>query len=197
MSDGRRQVIEQIAWAHGVVDAADVPEDLRVVAFQHALAVRMEMLTRGASRALPLVRAPLNGGPSSDRLSHVAAALRLPEDVVERIYEHDGAGVRLAFPRSLLLSPDSKAASMRHVALLVAVGRQTSGEEDATPFSALRRECAELGVLDGPNFATEVGRLEMRIAGGRNTRVVYVQRHHHGQAAALIRRMVASAEARR
>jgi hypothetical protein len=196
MNGGDRQVIEQIEWAHRVVDAARVPDDLRVVAFQHALGVSPELLgSDRAIRSLPLLRTPSPAAVSlNDALTRISEALTLHEDVVECIYEHAGGGIRLALERSLLPEPDNKAASMRHVALLVAVGRQAGSSEDETPFSVMRRECGELGVLDGPNFAAEVGKLEMRVTGGPNTRAAHALRHHYGLARALIRRIVAAGE---
>jgi hypothetical protein len=156
-------------------------------------------------RAPPVAaRAPLgppvgqqNGGGHGDRqpprdgpLAAIAAKLELPIDSVSRIYRENEGQIQLAFKRTLLPNRASKAASMREVALLTAVGRQGAEIEVSTPFAAMREECRAYGVLDSPNFAGEIGKLDFRLTGGRNDRQASVLRHHYEDAAMLIGRMV-------
>ncbi len=88
----------------------------------------------------------------------------------------------------MLPEPGRKAAAMRDIALLLVVGRQAAGEEQ-TALAEVRQECEAVGVLDSPNFSSEISKLEFRIRGPRNDRTAKANRNHFEQAADLVRRM--------
>jgi hypothetical protein len=201
---------ERLKQAAAAVQEAGVPQDLRAVAFEHALdALGVGKPSWPAPSGTPgALTPPFSPGASAGAqqlavggreagaslFGAIASALSMDRDVVGRIYDEEDGQIRLIMKRTMLLEADKKAASMRHVALLVVVGRQAAGLEEYTPYDAIREECRELKVYDGPNFATEVGKLEFRTTGGRNSREARANRHHYDEAADLIRRIVAERE---
>jgi hypothetical protein len=204
---------ERLKQAADAVQEAKVPEDLRVVAFEHAL----DALGVGAGAAAPAAATATlaardqeqqpppdqgtgaqtrgaSGRPAEGMVERIATALSLDRDLVGRIYDEEDGQVRLIVKRTMLPEVGKKAASMRHVALLVVVGRQAAGRDEYTPYGMIREECRELRVYDGPNFATEVGKLEFRTKGGRNTKEARANRHHYDEVSDLIRRMTGEGE---
>jgi hypothetical protein len=192
---------ERLQQAAAVVEDAGLPDDLRPIAFDHALealgvvaapaSTDPQPRLDGGARTIERGASQISGG---ELLGRIASVLRQDADVVARVYEEDEGQIRLIVKRSMFLEPDRKAASIRHVALLVTVGRQAAGIEEHTSFDTIRDECRELKVFDASNFATEVGKLEFRTTGGRNSKEARANRHHYDEAADLIRRMTEAAE---
>lgn len=174
------------------VEQAGLPEDLRPIAFQRSL----DALGVGGGAAAGGNAPPLGAGADGDQrhtregLASIASRLGLDKELVASVFEEDDGQLRLIVKRAMLPEPSRKAASMRHVALLVTVGRQAAGLEEYTAYGSIREECRDLKVYDGPNFASEVGKLEFRTRGGRNSREARANRHHFDEAAALIRTIV-------
>lgn len=192
---------DRLRQAAELVEQADIPRDFRSVAFEHVLlalgadgpAAAGGYPPLSGAGATSVTRSPpaVSGG---DLLSRIAVALGLDRDPVARIYEEDDGQVRLVLKRAMLPEPNKKAASIRHVALLVVVGRQAAGLEEHTSYDAIREECRELKVYDPANFAADVGKLEFRTSGGRNSKEARANRHHYDDAADLIRRMAQAAQ---
>lgn len=188
------ELTERLKRAAAAVEQADLADDLRQIAFERALGV---LGVGGAPAAEASATEPRpNAGqdsaiPSSGGglLGAVSKRLGLELDRVSRVYEEEDGQIRLIVRRAMLPNPNSRAASMRDVALLVVVGRQAARLEDQTPYALVREECRELKVLDDANFSTEIGKLEFRTEGGRNTRTARANRHHYDDAAELIRQM--------
>lgn len=195
------EVTERLRQAAHAVQEAGLSEDLREIGFERAL----EALGLGASA--PVAAAATSGGlqrvgvpeasvptveASNDdsSLATIARRFELSQDSIDRIYEVEEGTVRLAIKRSMLPAPDRKAAAMRHVSLLVVAGRQAAGKEEQTPLAAVREECQALNVLDPPNFASEIGKLDFRLQGPRNDRTAKANRHHFEEAADLIREIL-------
>lgn len=190
---------DRLKRAADAVEAAEVPSDLRGIAFEHSL----KALGVGASTAgigsgteevgpeFGQVTAPVHG---TGALARIGSRLGLSEDAVSRVFEEDGGEIRLIVRRAMLPHPNSKAASMRDVALLVVTGRQAAGLEDSTSYDVIRTECQEIRVYDRPNFATELAKLEFRTTGGPRARHAKAHRHHYEDAADLIRRITQAEE---
>jgi hypothetical protein len=191
---------QRLRKAAEILEQAGLPEDLRPVAFTHLLdALEVSVaptLANGNSHPVTAASANASIDPrhsSGQLLGKIAAALGQESEVIARFYEEDDGQVRLVVKRSMLLEPDKKAASIRHTALLVVAGRQAAGIEEYTSYDTIREECRELKVFDPANFAAEVGKLEFRTTGGRNSREARANRHHYDEAADLIRRMTEAA----
>lgn len=185
------ELTKRLREAAGIVEQAELPENLQPVAYERSLDVLGVPTTAQSASATAAagvhVRAPQS--PATGMLAQIAERLGLDPALIARVYDEDDGQLRLILRRSMLPEPDKKAASMRAVALLVVVGRQAAGIEEHTPHEVIREECRELKIYDRPNFATEVGKLEFRATGGRNTRAARANRHHYEDAAELIRRI--------
>ncbi len=185
------ELTRRLREAAEIVELAELPENLQPVAYGRSLDVLgVPAASQSASATTAAgvhVRAPQ--APATGMLGQIAQRLGLDPSLIPRVYDEDDGQLRLILRRSMLPEPDKKAASMRAVALLVVVGRQAAGVEEHTPHEVIREECRELKVYDRPNFASEIGKLEFRATGGRNTRAARANRHHYEDAAELIRRI--------
>lgn len=192
---------KRLKQATEAVEQAGVAEDLRPIAFQRSLdalgvgAVPVEATGTPQLEANARSDDDENGDvPRGRMLGKLAARLGVDQEAVDRIFDEEAGVVRLILKRGMLPEPGRKAASMRDVALLVVIGRQAAGIEEYTAYDSIREECRELKVYDGPNFATEVAKLEFRTRGGRNSKEAKANRHHYDDAADLVRRMTQVAD---
>lgn len=185
------RIVQLLKTGVEVVDEAGVPPELKPIAYQHALELLGGTPSVPASAALG-DRGEAGGGASL--LAAMAKRLSLDIDVLTHVFEEEDDQVHLIVTKAKLPNRDSKAASMRDVALLVTAGRQGAGIEDYTAAALIRQECEELGVLDSTNFATELGRLGMRGRGGPRSKEVHASRHQLEQAAELIARIATGDE---
>ena len=191
------ELAARLRAAAEAVDRADLAADLRPIGFEVALRTLASDTASPVSEQPEALITPIGGAAqggsklaSSDRaLSLISKRLGIEHNVLERIYEDDDGEVRLAVQRGMLPQPNSKAASMRDVALLTVVGRQAADVDDATQLAVVREECSELRVLDGPNFSAEINKLGLRMTGTSRNRAAKAKRHHFEDAAELIRRM--------
>ncbi|MFZ1988991.1 MAG: hypothetical protein WAW96_04390 [Alphaproteobacteria bacterium] len=188
------KLTDRLRTAAKIVEDAGVANDLRSIAFKYVLEILQApelplAPERPADPGAPIKAAPSPADRANSVLSRIAQALGVDQDPVARVYEEDDGQVRLILKRGMLPQPDRKAASMRHIALLVVVGRQAAQLEEYTSYDAIREECRELNVYDRPNFAAEVARLEFRTRGGRNSKEAKANRHHFEEAADLLIRL--------
>lgn len=167
-------IAQRLTAALKAVEQAEVPSDLRDVAFAHAL----DLLNTSSGEPTGRNYSALSsGGEENGLLVEIAERVGVDFQVVSGIFEQKDDQIHLVVGRAQLPNRDSRAASMRDVALLVVTGRQGAGLEDYTPTSLIRRECEEIGVLDSSNFSVEVARLGMRARGGPKSREVHASRH--------------------
>lgn len=188
------KLTDRLRTAAKIVEDAGVANDLRSIAFKYVLEILQTpelplAPERPADPGAPIKAALSPADRANSVLSRIAQALGVDQDLVARVYEEDDGQVRLILKRGMLPQPDRKAASMRHIALLVVVGRQAAQLEEYTSYDAIREECRELNVYDRPNFAAEVARLEFRTRGGRNSKEAKANRHHFEEAADLLIRL--------
>ncbi len=179
----QKRIVRLLKAGLEAVEEAEVPSELKPIAYRHALEVL------GGTASMPTPEAPRpseDAGGETALLTAIAKRLKLDLDVVTHVFEEEGDQVHLIVTRAKLPNGNSKAASMRDVALLVTAGRQAAAIEDYTAAALVRQECEELGVLDGPNFSTELGRLGMRARGGPKSKEVHASRHQLEQAAELV-----------
>jgi hypothetical protein len=199
MSIAPTELAERLREAAEIVKQAELPPNLQPVAYERALdalgvtaAAGLEPSTTTAAVAgnVTDARGALRGqATTGGMLAEIASRLELDPGLVARIYDEEEGQLRLILRKAMLPEPERKASSMRHVALLLVVGRQAAGLEEHTPYDAIREECLELKVYDRPNFATEIGKLEFRTTGPRNSREARANRHHYDDAAQLIRQI--------
>ena len=181
--------------AREAVDAADLPADLRVAAFEKALAT----LLGDASVSGALDPGGKGASDTSEEVApaakKVAARLRVDEHRVTRVLEFEDDAVHILVPRSSL--PKAKSEAIQQVALLVAAGRQASGidAEGWTHQRHIREATEALGVDDPSNFAAHMKRLiGVRSRGSGKTGEVKVNAVGFEAAGDVIGRLVAEAE---
>lgn len=147
------KVSEVLKAAAREVDEADIPDDLRVVAFSKAIDLLTATGPVHGMRAGDGAQAKSASMDSGDDelLRKIASKLGLDIEVVSEAYYFEDGELQLNIPAVRLDS--RKAPAMKQLALLVAAGRQAAGLDDATPFGVIREVCDQYGRLDGPNFA--------------------------------------------
>lgn len=147
--------------ARDAVDAADLPPDLRVSAFERALGALLGDPVGGdeAGNTLDSDDGLSLSGDTSPAAKKAAAKLRVDEHLLMRVLDFDEDGVHIIVPRSRLAKAKSEA--VQQVALLTVGGRQGSGlDPEGWTHQGLVREATEvLGVDDHSNFAVHMKRL--------------------------------------
>ena len=185
MTASQEAVAQMIRQAVELVEGADVPDDLRPAAFTAAFGA-----LAGSAVAKRLTVDTVDAdSPTSSLVGKVARRLGLSDELVPYFYEEDQGDLRLAIRRDMLPNPNSRAAAMRDVGLLVLAGRQAAELEEWTRYEIPRAECEELNVLDSANFATELQTLEIRVRGAGRAKEAKLSRHGFDRAAELVRTM--------
>lgn len=147
------------------VEEADVPEDLREIAFAKAFELRAAAARvpqpGGAGGevgggAVPATRGQLD--TRGDPLARIAARLEIDAETVGEVFDVNEGEVELIVPVGKL--PGRVATATKQIALLVAGGRQAAGIEDWTSLDRIREVCAYFRKLDSGNFAKTVREME-------------------------------------
>lgn len=144
------------------VEDANIPADLRAIAFTKAIDVLSgsDDTTTRSSRTGENGGGGGGGGPvtESDRLKKLADALSVPHERIEMLYvEHDGDLQVAADPAQLGNSTNKRAGS---IGLLIAAGRQLGGwDEGPTSDAAIRSEIDRLGLYDSTNYSKHMKEL--------------------------------------
>jgi hypothetical protein len=143
------EISELLAEAQRRVDEAGLAPDLRPVAFG-----KVFDLLSGGSKIVE--RGSESGEPGvGSAIERIARRVNLEPGVVAEVYYEDGGdlGIGLGATR---LDP-SDAGATKQLALLLAGGRQASGQDEAwTSVAVIREACRDFGRLDTNNFATTV-----------------------------------------
>lgn len=183
------------------LSAAEVPDDLREIAFTKGLEFHLGYPYPAAPEpAVPASISARRGmigelprgdvSTDDDQLAAIAHRLSLPIEDVRDVYNISGDGEIEIIVASGKLPPGDAPAT-KELALLVAAGRQSVGEE-WTPFGEIRVVCDIYGRLDSSNFATTIREMEdvfnMRSPTPRK-REVRINRPGWERAAALVSRL--------
>jgi hypothetical protein len=184
--------------AHQAVEAAEMPEDLRIPAFETAAALLQPF--DGASSQVP-VGAPnpsLGVPPAGDSpaVAKAAQKLRVQKSLLSRVLDFDQDGVHVIVQRSKLAK--TKAEAIQQVATLVVAGRQATGidPDGWTQQSHVREATEALGVDDPKNFATHLKRVNgIRSRGSGKTGELKMNAVGFEAAADLIRQLAAESSA--
>jgi hypothetical protein len=151
-------------WMMEVVKAieeANVPDDLRVIAFEKTFDALIGTETPGGGSE-PGTEVARRGNVESTTtavpsLGAVASRLGLEPELVSEIFYIAGDSVGLAVASSKL--DPKKAAATQQIALLIAAGRQASGLEEWTHINWIRDACRDYGRFDVANFASTIKRM--------------------------------------
>jgi hypothetical protein len=184
------QLAESLRKAIAAVAAADVPDDLREVAFAKSIEYLLpekESSSPPGGRTTP----PRNPPPAGEGLAAIASKLDVQTDEAERVYELDGDTLHLVIGKKSL--PTSKKASVQELAYLVAAGRQAAGLDETTTAETLRTVCEDFDVFDG-NFAkslTQVSGEGLRMSGPARDRAIKVNKAGYEKAGEIVKRLAA------
>jgi hypothetical protein len=189
-------VTDAIRSAHEAVDAAGVPQDLRVAAFEKAAGALLAAAGPPGSSTEP--GDPDTGtDPDPDSaVGRAAQKLHVEEAQVSRVLDFDEDGVHVLPRRSQFSSKKSEA--IQQVALLVVAGRQAGGldPEGWTHQGQVRDATEALGVDDRKNFAVHLKRLDgVRTRGSGRTGELKMNAVGFEAAGELLRRLAAETEA--
>ena len=148
------------------VEEADVPDDLREIAFAKAFDLRagtgraVQVVGAGGGAgeqsAVPVTRGQLDAG--GDPLARIAQRLEIDVETVGEVFDVHEGQVELIIPAGKL--PSRVATATKQIALLVAGARQAAGIEDWTSLDKVRDVCAYFRKLDSGNFAKTVREMD-------------------------------------
>jgi hypothetical protein len=144
------------------VDEADVPEDLREIAFSKAFDLRAGTVVPAVQNQPPGALAGAHGTPSGhapatptpptdDPLDNIAARLKVDNATVAEVFTVHNDELELIISPTRL--PEKIATGSKEVALLIAGGRQAAAIEEWTLTDVIRQACVDYKKYDQANFA--------------------------------------------
>ncbi len=174
------------------VAEAEVPDDLREVAFAKAI----DLLAGPDSGSITAAGTRASAGPApttaeiaGSPMDQIAARLGMSSEAVREVFSEDDGLIDIAVsPRKL---DSAKKEASKQIALLLASGRQAAGVEDWTGFDVIRGKCEEFRKLDSSNFAKAVTEMddEFSFQGSGKNRSVKVSRQGWLKAADLVKQL--------
>lgn len=179
---------ELIVSSYTLIEEAEVPEDLRPMAFAKVLDLLAQApefsvpSSNGSPRQSPV---PVSGGGS--RVDRIAAALKLDPEIVRDVYDAEDERLNIIVPRSRFNKANARAT--KDITLLMVAGRHAAKyDDDWTPARVIRDMCEEYGVLDSSNFAKTIMDMPgvLNVKGKGQDREVKLNRAGIDEAAALI-----------
>jgi hypothetical protein len=182
-------IITALQHAADLVRDADLPEDLRPVAFQLILSRALSQLEPERAPVAPDAATPVAApvADSNSRIAMISAKIGLPIESIERFYDPSKAELELVIPRSKL--PLQKRRAARSIALIYAGGDQAAYSREWTQVSAIREMCKSYNVFDSANFASTIAEAgdALVVRGKALQREVKVTRPGYEQLAELLR----------
>jgi hypothetical protein len=185
----RDEDIDMLKDAKQVVDAADLPADLRAVGFWWLLQLG------SADPAASTIRASSSppsgdGADPGEALQALAERLSVSREAVDAVYYLDDES-RPAIGLAAGRLGRRTAEATRRIALLLAVGRQFDGREQFTSADAIRAVCQEFNAFDSGNFAKTLLAMTdvFQFQGSGSSRKVRLTRPGYEQAASLVREL--------
>lgn len=138
---------------------AEVPDDLRVIAFSKVFDLRVGNITPsipgGAAEATPESQIPTG---ADEPLGAIAERIGATRDLVAEVFDVRDGQVELIFAAGKL--PAGVAAATKEIALLLAGGRQAAHIDEWTSTDLIRAMCGEFKRLDAGNFAKTIKTME-------------------------------------
>jgi len=142
--------------ASHVVESANLPQDLRPVAFAKVLQL---MSGLEEPRKSGRVGHHVSDADAASLIERLAATLELTPHAVGEVFAttEDGALQLIVGHRKLQAAV---AAAARQLAILVAGSRQLSGAEEWTNIAVIREACHQYGKFDQANFAGTIKKMD-------------------------------------
>jgi hypothetical protein len=188
MGSNMKQVEEVLRQAAEAVANAGIPDDLRAAAFERAVELIAGTTPTDQAGAPPSsARGPEVAGTP---IETIATKLKLDTELVgEAFHVDDNGELRLSFGPSKLEHQKSKAT--KQIALLLAAGRQGSGQEEWTETRTIRDAVQDFGKHDQANFATTITEMDdfFSMSGSGQSRKVKLNRTGFEEASKLIQQI--------
>jgi len=165
--------------ANQAVEQANLPDDLRVIAFSKAIDIvsGTQAIAQNMSNGTAVKRtSDRNQDSENSALSRIARKLKIEEDVVREVFnEHDGE-IEIIVPSAKFET--GKKPATKQLALLVAASRQAAELEEFTSVDVIREVAEEFRRYDQPNFARTLAEMEndFRFRGNMRNREVGLSR---------------------
>jgi len=182
------------------VDEANVPQELRAVAFGKAVDLVVADVGGTTERAQQR-RQDLGGNghrvTGDSALDKIASRLGLDVGVVQDVFHYDEErGLQVGISPKKLEA--SRAGGAKQLALLVAAGRQAAGldEGDWTEVDEIRQVCQDYKKFDSGNFAKHIAGMkdEFNVRGSAQKREVKITRPGWDKARELVERLAGAEE---
>jgi hypothetical protein len=134
------------------VEEANVPDDLREIAFSKTFDLRAgTAAANSAAPSPPGTKTSRTLTGDTDPLANIAARYGIDATTVAEVYAIENGKLELIVPLSKL--PKASATGTKEIALLIAGGRQAGGIEEWTSWEEIRDACVEFKKYDAGNFA--------------------------------------------
>jgi hypothetical protein len=197
MAPREKKIEEILREAATAVAAADVPEDLRSVAFGKAVDLIVEAPTAsdtGTKVGQRPRRQQPEAGSKGNPLEMISGRFGTEIEVIDEAYEVEEGVPQLTIPRSKLAN--AKKAATQQIALLVAAARQATEVEDWTQSKMTRESVERYGKYNSPNFAAAISELEddLSFSGKGQSRKVKVRRQGFKNAGTLVEQLLGKSE---
>ena len=149
------EVSEILVGALQDVEKAEVPDDLREIAFKEAIRLReseAEQAANGGEGA--------SGGGDSEGgpVGQIASRFGVENGQAEDIFDVRDGEVQLVVGSRALSA--GKATATKEIALLIVGALQASDDEDWTSVDAIREWCKHYGKYDPANFGKTIASME-------------------------------------
>lgn len=191
-----KKVEEVLREAAAAVAAADVPENLRSVAFGKAVdliagvPVASDHDTGITKQVQAQQQRQQEAGSADDPLQKISTKLATEIDLIDEAFDVEDGTPKLTIPRSKLSS--SKKTATKQIALLVAAARQAAEVEEWTESKVIRDAVEDYGKYNRPNFAAAISMLEddFSFSGKGRSRKVKVRRDGFKDAGTLVKQLL-------
>lgn len=173
--------------AQRIVDAAELSQDLRPLAFSRAIDYLISQSEDGRSSPSSTSPQSVHDRGVEPQLSRIANRLGVPTSAVQEVYYDNDGDLALSVPSSRLAK--NKATGTRQIALLVAAGRQAGGFDESWTESRLIRDvCLHYGKFDPKNFGYAVSSMDdvFQIKGKGPNREIRVKQPGYERAGVLV-----------
>lgn len=188
------RVTQILSAAHESVTAANIPADLRTIAFEKAV----EILSGQAKQSAPISSKAdeipkvqkVEGAAAAKTLEKIAEKLNVTLETVEYVYDTSSDVIKLNIPTGKL--PNGKSAGAQMITLLLVAGRHAGGwDTDWTPISEVKTACEQYGRFDTDHFAKHLKALDNDFSfnGSRATLKVKPRRSGLEKATAELKRL--------
>lgn len=185
-----------IAEALQAVTDAEVPEDLKVIAFSKAVDIILHERVPSNGAPSPSARAHMGGGASTrgpidgeDMVDKIAREVGLDATVVGRVFREVDGEPHLNLATNQL--PTSKTPATRDIALLMVLARNAAGLDDYTSVTEIRKEADHFNKLDSSNFAATISGMNsnFRVRGSGQNKELKLNQPGREAAIGLVKRL--------